>query len=142
MPNTGFQWGDAQHCTYNDGTDVDGIAVADGSDLTTDEIDNDTKAFTNIGVKLVEDDSGSTDGTVDISILGKDHDPDGETYQDPANDDVFQVSVEQSQNTTHVKEINVPASAYPAFKVHVDNGCGQEVDVTLNYIQSDVPAAS
>lgn len=142
---TGFDWGNADHMTYtpNGGpADVDGIAVADNGTLTTDELTQDVKASTYLGIISVEDNSGACDGNVTIFILGPDADKDGEGYESPTDDAPSVVGViDQGQNKTHRRVFSVPGSQYPKFKVHALNEAGQEIALTINYYQSDVPAA-
>lgn len=142
MADSGVNWGAAAHLTYSTGTDIDGIAVADAGTLTSDELSQDVKAVTYISVVSYEDNTGAPDGNVDVYILGPDADPDGETYQSATDDAPWQTVIDQSQNTTHRVTFAVPGYAYPKLKVYVENNCGQEVAITINYYQGTWPAAS
>lgn len=137
---TGFDWDALKHATYNTGTDFDGVAIADAGTQTTDVIDNDTKAATEIAIISVENGTGATDGDVIVSILGSDLDPDSEGYQN-SGDNVFKIDIAQAQSATERRRIVVPADSYSKFKVHIENQCGQEVAVTVNYRQATIPAA-
>jgi len=142
MADTGYNWGTAAHATYSTGTDVDDIAVGDTAALTTDEISNDVKGSTEVSVKTIEDNTGATDGNVNVYVLGTDNDPDSEGWQDSGDINVMQFAIPQAQNATERLVFTVLGVQYSKFKVYVYNDCGQEVALTININQSTIPVAS
>lgn len=141
MADTGYNWDTGAHVTYNSGTDVDDLAVADEATLTSDEIDLDGKAACEISVKSVEDNTGACDGDVYVYVLRPDNDPDSEGWQD-INDALRGVAIDQAQNTTKRVAFSVDPGDVSKFKILVDNDCGQEVAITININTATIAAAS
>lgn len=141
MADTGYNWGAAAHVTYNTGTDIDDIAVADEGTLTSDEVSLDGIAACEVSVKTIEDNTGACDGNVNIYVLGSDNDPDSEGWQDSA-DGVPHYTIDQAQNATERLRFSVDPVQYGSFKVYVYNEAGQEVALTINYRTATIPAAS
>ena len=150
MANTGYKQGSVAHLLYSAGSPIDGVAVADQAVLTSDAVSLDLLATRVYSVTVVEDNTGACDGNVIISILGSDLDPDSEGYQaGPTTGSVYTDAVmsggiiDPVQNTTRISPpISVSGSQCPRHKVHVLNDGGQELAVTINYVDIDVPPAS
>ena len=152
MANTGYKQGSVAHLLYSAGSPIDGVAVADGAVLTSDAVSLDLLATRVYTVTVVEDNTGACDGNFYISILGSDLDPDSEGYQagpttgaTPVYTDAVMSGgiIDPVQSTTRISPpISVSGSQCPRHKVHVLNDGGQELAVTINYVDIDVPPAS
>lgn len=148
MADTGYdQKGSVAHLTYSTGTDIDGIAITDTSDLTSDAVSL-SKVVTRVyTVVAVEDNTGACDGDLYISVLASDLDPDSEGYQvgpsdgGTVNDPCWTVTLDVDQNETRKITFSVDASVYPRHKIHLRNSVGQTLDCTVNYVDMDVPPA-
>ena len=142
MADTGYNWGSAAHCVDGSG-DIDDRAVADNGTVITNEISQDVKASTFIGVKTIEDNTGACDGNVTFYVLAPDADPDSEGFESATDDAPFVGAViDQAHNKTQRAHFTVPGVVYPKFKVHCLNEAGQGIALTINYYQSTVPMAS
>jgi len=145
MAETGINWSAWADMTYNTGTDVDDIAVADGTALITDEIDLDIKAACEIAVKLIEDDTGAVASPwVLIQILRED----GEVWQLPATtgpvivDKALSLVMEPAQNGTRLQVFSIDPRDMGKFKINVVNDCEQELALTLRIRTGTIPVAS
>ena len=149
MADTGYdQNGSVAHLTYNTGTDIDGIAIADTADLTSDAVSL-SKVVTRVySVTAVEDNTGACAGDLYISVLGSDLDPDSEGYEvgpsdgGTVNDPCWTVTLDVDQNETRKTTFPVNGSQLPRHKIHLRNSTGQELACTVNFIDIDVPVAS
>ena len=141
MADTGFNWGSLAHVTYSTGSDVDGVAVNDEATLTTDAVDLDDVAACEVSVEAYEDNTGATNGDIHVYLLRSNLDPDSEGWQD-INDASEVAVISIDQNTTRRKTFPVDPGEVGSFKLLVDNDCGQQVAVTINYRTATVPAAS
>jgi len=141
MANTGYVYSASAHATHSTGTDIDGVAVADNGTLTSDEISGATKVSTEISFVLLEDNTGAIDGVVTVSILRSDNDPDSEGWQ-VRTDPVMQLQITPIQNATVRKSLTIHHATVSDFKIDINNTSGQELAVTINYRQSDIPAAA
>jgi len=143
MPDTGFNHGANTHLTYNSGTDIDDIAIADNGTLTSDAVDLDNKQGRVYALKTIEDNTGATDGNVTVYVLSSDFDPDSEGYESAVDDTPSVAAViDQAQNKTHRRAFSVLGSQFPKHKIHVLNEAGQEIALTVNYVDITIPAAS
>lgn len=142
MAETGYNWSAAAHLTYNTGTDIDDIAIADEGTLTSDELDLDGKAACEISVKTIEDDTGACDGNVNIYVLGTDNDPDSEGWQDKDDLGVLSFAIDQAQNATERLVFALDPKQISKAKIYCYNQAGQEIALTINYRTATIPAAS
>jgi len=142
MADTGFKAGSLTHLTYSTGTDIDGVLVDDNWDLTSDAVDLSGKYGRVYSVISVEDNTGACDGDVNVFVLASDLDPDGEGYQGYNDRPYAAAIIDQTQNATIRKSFTVLASHFPRHKIYVENMCGQQVAVTVNYVDITIPAAS
>lgn len=144
MADTGNKAGSFAHAAIS-ATPVDGTAVADSANVTTDAIDN-SKTLARVGtvvsIGLVEDNTGAITGTVTVGIFGSDLDPDSEGFQ-TATDPFWQFVMTPIQNAEVISApFLVAGEVHPNFKVYLANDSGQELAITINLVPITVPVAS
>ncbi len=150
MADSGVNWPAADGGLFFEvsATDVDDTAVADGAAITCDAVELDVKASCEIGVSVVEDNTGACDGNVYISILRTDNAEDAEAFQvGPTTgpvytDPVWGPTIDPVQNTTRRATFTIMGIQVSRFKLHILNDSGQELAVTASYKLSSIPAAS
>lgn len=149
MANTGYdQKGPVAHLPYSAGSPIDGIAISDTNELASDAVSLSKEVTRVYSIVGVEDDTGACTGDLYISVLGSDLDPDSEGYQvgpsdgGTVNDPCYTFAVDINQNETRKVTFPVYASHLPRHKIHIRNSCGQTIDVTVNFIDIDIPVAS
>jgi len=123
-------WGYVQKSS----SDWNDDALADAANETSDAISLDEKECCEIGITLVEDNTGVIDGVVTVSILGACGDDGGGAvvYEDP-DDGPLQFTITPVQNDTVRRHFSIDASVFSDFKIDVDNDAGQELAVTVEY---------
>jgi hypothetical protein len=122
---------------YSSGTDIDGIALNDAASLTSDELTLDGYTGAEIGVATVEDNTGATDGNIEIYVLGY-----GATGWETRDDNPWLAGViEQEQNATNYRRFSVSAMDYSSFKVLAYNDCGQQVSISIKYKRSQIASS-
>lgn len=143
MADTGFSQGSVTHLTWDTGTDIDGLAIADNGTLVSDAVSLDNKHSRVYSIESIEDNTGACDGNVTVYVLASDLDPDSEGYQS-ATDDVPYVGavIDQVQNKTQKATFMVMGCQLPRHKIHTLNEAGQEIALTINYVDITIPAAS
>ena len=151
MADSGVKWpvADAGLFFEVSAADVDDTAVADQAAITCDVVELQTKASCEIGVVVVEDNTGACDGNVYISILRTDNAEDAEAFQvGPTTGPVFTDAVwvaaviDPVQNTTRRATFTIMGMQVSRFKLHILNDGGQTLDVTASYKLSTIPVAS
>jgi len=145
MADTGYNWLDADTLTYNVGTDINEIAVADNATLLSDELDFDGAAACELSIVLTEDDTGACDETCDIYILGTNNGPgpgSAEAWQDKDDPGLLSFAVDVNQDETKTLVLAIDPKHYSSIKVYVDNHVGQTLDVSINYRFATIPVAS
>jgi len=143
MANTGHDWG-AWGYVQKSSSDWNDDALADAATETSDAIDLDGKSACEIGVKLVEDNTGAIDGVATIYVLGATGDDGGgsEEWEETTVGSPWSFTVTPVQNDTVKKRFSVDPGHYGKCKVAVFNDGGQELAVTVEYRTADVPLAS
>ena len=143
MADTGYNWS-AWDYVQKSSTDWNDDALADAATETSDEIDLDGKAACEIGVKLIEDNTGAIDGTATIYVLGATGDDGGgsEEWEEPGVGSPWSFTLTPVQNDTVKKRFSVDPAHYGKCKVAVFNDAGQELAVTVEYRTAEIPAAS
>jgi hypothetical protein len=127
MTAYGYNWGDWAFLDYNTGTDIDAVALNDEATLTSDEFSLDGKAACEVGVSTVGDNTGACDGDLYVYVLGY-----GATGWETISDAPMQAAaLDQAQNTTRHASFSIDPAEYSAFKILVDNDCGQQVAVSI-----------
>ncbi len=129
MSSSGFSWGAWQYAKVSE-SDVNGTALADGSQLTIDNIPLDGYASAEFIVTAVEDDTGVCDGDIYAYVCGGE---DGGSYETIDDDPLQADSVAMVQDTTRRMRFSVDPAEYGDCKILIDNDCGQEVAVTIRY---------
>lgn len=150
MADSGVNWPAADAGLHFEvaASDVDGTAVADAAAITCDAVELDVKASCEIGVSVVEDNTGACDGNVYISVLRTDNDEDSETFQTGPTtgpvytDPVWGTIIDPAQNTTRQTTFTLMGMQVSRFKLHILNDSGQELAVTANYKLATIPVAS
>ena len=140
MANTGYDWGAWAFAKDGAGGDWDGDAIADSANLTSNtDIDLDVIAACEVGVVLVEDNTGAITGEVTIYVLG-----DGAGVQDEeiGVGSPFSFNVTPVQNDTVVKRFMVDPAAFGTFKIAIANDSGQELATSVKYRTADWPPAA
>ena len=137
---TGHDYGAWAFVKDGAGGDWDADAIADNATLTSNTaIDLDTKSACEIGIILVEDNTGAIDGDVTIYVLGV-----GGGMADEQTDvgSPWAFALTPVQNDTVPKTFSVSPLHYGSFKIAVKNESGQELAVSVKVRTADVPVAS
>lgn len=125
----GYQWGSWT-------TETNAAAVTDANSSTTDEIDIDGAAACEVAVTTVEDNTGATDGDIEVYVLRY-----GATGWQTKDDAALVLSYAQDQDTTHHKAFAVDPGDTGSFKVLAYNDCGQTVALSVTYRTATIGAA-
>lgn len=147
MADTGYNWGAwafAQVATYGNwdlDAQADGAGViADAATLTSDSaISLDGIAACEIGITLLEDNTGAIDGVATVYILGS---ADGTNYEETTVGSPWAFTITPVQNDTIYKRFSVDPAQYGDFKIAIENQSGQELDTAVKYRTATVPVAS
>ena len=138
MANTGYDWGSwaAMQISASDWT---ADAVADTATDTGDATSLDKKTGCEVGITLVEDNTGAIDGDVTVHVLGS---VDGTNYENITTSGAWAFNITPVQNATVYKRFSIDPSMYGDFKLALENQSGQELAATVKYRTADFPAAS
>ena len=148
MANTGYdQKGSVAHLTHTSATDWDGTDITDTNELASDAVSM-SKLVTRVYTITSVCAAAATTGSLYVSILGSDLDPDSEGYQvgpldgGAAVDPCWTVSMSIDDAETRKLVIPVDGSQRPRHKLSIRNSTGQTQTTTVNYIDMDIPVAS
>lgn len=125
MAAGGYNWGAWADLTHNTGTDIDGHALADEAQLTSDEIDFDNLAGCEINVDAVEDNTGAIDGYLYIYVLRE-----TEAGYEAIVDGPWVIPLEVVQNAKRQVVFSIDPSQLGGGKILFDNDAGQELAIT------------
>ena len=140
MANTGFDWGAWAFALDAGGGNWDADTIADTASITSNtSISMDVIAACEVGVVLVEDNTGAIDGNVTIYVLG-----DGAGIQDEeiTVGTPWAFKVRPVQNDTVVVRFSVDPSMYGSFKIALYNDSGQTLATSVKYRTATIPVAS
>ena len=126
---TYYQQWDAWDYAEVSAVDVNATTLADEATLTTDEIVLDEKEELEVGIVSTEDNTGACDGDVLVYVLGYT----GGVWQTINDNPDLGCVIDQVQNTTRYGHFSVSAKEFSSVKILVDNDCGQEVALTIQY---------
>jgi hypothetical protein len=146
MANTGIKWGSYAFAQIS-AADWDGVAINDDAGQLSDALDIDLKVPCQIGITIVEDNTGAVvANSVTIAILTT---PDGTNWEDPPGLAGAQVGspykfvVTPVQNDTVYITFAILAGQFgPDPKIYILNESGQQLVVDVKYRTADVPVAS
>jgi len=143
MADSGYNWG-AWGYVQKSSSNWNDDALADNGTETSDEIDLDNKAACEIGVTLVEDNTGAIDGVVTVYVLGAcgDDGGAGTVFEETTVGNPWAFTVTPVQNDTVRVRFNVSPAHYGTCKVAILNEGGQELAVTVEYRTATWPPAS
>jgi len=127
--SSSYNWGAWAYAEVSS-TDVDDTAVNDEATLTTDELDLAGAAACEVSVEAVEDNTGACDGDVLAYVLGE-ADNGWQTLDD--SPPLACPPLDMAQNSTRRRTFSVNPQRMGGFKVLIDNDCGQQVTVSIQY---------
>lgn len=144
MAATGHDWG-AWAFVQESASNWDADLLADDGIATSDAITVDIKSAIRIGVTLTEDNTGAVvENSVTIAILGEVNG----SYEDAPGlagaqvGNPFRFKVTPVQADTVYIPFSLNPTDYHNFKIAVVNESGQELAVSVQIEQADVPVAS
>lgn len=110
-------------------------ALADAATETSDALDLDQKVAAEVGIKLVEDNTGACDGDVTVHILRATGDDGGgtEEFESATEDTPLAFTITPEQNTTKRRAFALNPHIFRICKIAVENQAGQELAVTVEY---------
>lgn len=140
MPETGHNWGAWAFAKDGAGGDWDADLLADNATLVSNtSISLDTKSACEVGIALVEDNTGAIDGVVTIYVLGSGG---GIADEEVTIGSPWSFTITPVQADTVYKRFSVDPHDYGDFKIAVKNEGGQELAVSVKYRTATVPLAS
>ena len=140
MANTGFNWAAAVFAKDAGGGDWDADAIADnGSIISNTAISMDVKATCEVGIMLVEDNTGAIDGVVTVYVLRTCC---GLGDEEITTGSPWSYTITPVQNDTVKHGFSIDGGSYSDFKIAVKNESGQELAVSVKYKTADIPVAS
>jgi len=139
MAASGYDWGAFTDAEISS-VDWDGTTVADSASLTSDAISLDTKAGCEVGLEIVEDNTGAISGDVTVYVLGACSSV--PNYEELTNSGAWSFTITPVQNDTVWKRFNIDPKMYGSCKIALENDSGQTLETTVSYRTADWPAAS
>lgn len=145
---TGFDFEESfQVPTKDGGSDpFTNVAINDDAGQLSNALSLNVKESYQLGVKLVEDNTGAINGVVTVAILGTVDDSLWEDNPGLANAQVgmpYKFQITPVQNDTVVVPRVFSAKWFgPNPKIYILNECGQQLVVSVTYKRCDIPAAS
>ena len=148
MANTGYKWGSWAFAQKSGAAgDWDDVAINDDAGQLSDALSLDQKAGFQLGITLVEDNTGAVvANSVTVAVLVT---PDGTNWEDPPGLAGVQVGCPYKFSVTPVQNDTVYLS--PVFdskwfgsdpKIYILNESGQQLVTDVKYRTCDIPVAS
>jgi hypothetical protein len=146
MANTGYTFGSWTAATKSGGGDWTALDIADDGNAGSTAIDLNGKASCDIGITLVEDNTGAINGLVTVAMLRDVDDSNFEDIPGLASAQVgapYKLSITPVQNDSVFTSISISPAQFGRYvKVWLVNEGGQTLTTTVKYRTSDIPAAS